>query len=265
MSDFNNGGGGGGYGGGGGGGYQRGGGYGGGSGGYGGGGGGFQKKPFVPKNDGTKEQLELIDKKLDAFFILAREIKSLISGKPVETSAVIAPGVSISTGKSFCIATLSCELPQHLTDRYIQLASDLNASGVVYRFTGALAVDKHLMERIDARKAYLPWQGYNQLKILPAINPKPETKDTHIAKDPGWETLKDFIKTVTLSSLAMLDGNVGELPVSFILTNDWGNTQEGRDIANHRDADRVLRMGRDLGIPIYNIDSPDFSLSKCLS
>lgn len=209
-----------------------------------------QKKQWnnnKPKVDNSK--LDLISGRLEKFFSIF--IDTMRSNNLVLDESLVKTFNESITGKvrGFCIAVPNVE-DNNLLEKVKYHVDKTIQKGYTFRHLNISYVEKMLDANLEKKKAYIPWAGYNDSKETPITDKK--TAEAYFAeKQSGWEEWKPFLKAIYMASYAMLMGEEKEGKVAFVLTynaNKAGNSSETRDMS------RVLKLARDLDIPIYDLN-----------
>lgn len=200
-----------------------------------------------PKVDNSK--IDLISGRLEKFFSIF--IDTMKQNNMVLDETLVKAFNESITGKvrGFCVALPNIE-DNNLLEKVKHHVDKALQKGYTFRHLNISYVEKMLDASLEKKKAYIPWAGYNDSKATP-ITDKKAAEAYFLEKQPGWEEWKPFLKAIYMASYAMLMGEDKEGKVAFVLTynaNNSGNSPETRDMT------RVLKLARDLQIPIYDLN-----------
>lgn len=201
-----------------------------------------------PNVDNVK--VDLLGKQLTKFFDIF--IRTLKNNNMVLDEKIIAEFNETASGKvkGFCVAVPNIN-DDYLFDKINRYAEESLQKGYTFRHINVTYVEKKLDSRLDKKKAYIPWAGYNDSKADP-ITDKKSGEEYFAENQKGWEEWKPFLKAIFLATYAMLMGENGEGKVAFVLAYKLDKMDNSPE---YRDMSRVIKVARALDIPIYDIDS----------
>lgn len=208
-----------------------------------------QKKPWSGKPKVDNIKVDLIGKQLTKFFDVF--VRTMKRNNLVIDEALVTEFQEGMTGKvkGFCVALPNIN-DDGLLERVNRHVENAMQKGYTFRHINVSYVEKKLDASLDRKKAYIPWAGYNDSKAEPITDKKPA--ETYFAeRQSGWEEWKPFLKAIYIASYAMLMGENGEGKVAFVLTL---NADRANNAPETRDMARVLKLARELDIPIYDIN-----------
>lgn len=143
----------------------------------------------------------------------------------------------------------SRQTPEKLRGLIKEIVEKLEAKDYILRSGGADGADTFFEEFTHKKEIYLPWKGFNDHPSN-LFHITEEAREMAKKYHPRWEILSSSAKRLMARNCYQVLGFDLKTPVEFIVcwTKD-GKIQGGTG--------QAMRIAKDLGIPIYNLQRED--------
>lgn len=155
------------------------------------------------------------------------------------------------------VATGNRNPPEHIVEKMIDIAKDLESHGYILRTGGLDGPDDALFRVIPSRELYLPWKGFSDKDSKLYFN----TKETSILASkyhPAFDTLKPAIQAFLGMNTRMVMGKDLRSAAMFALV--W--SEDGAELDRDRTSKtgnigHVLAIANARRMPVFNIQRED--------